>query len=423
MIAEAIFSGTELLLGQILNTNAQYLQRTLASMGINLYHMVTVGDNRQRCADAIRQAAARADLIIVGGGLGPTVDDVSREALSEALQLPLVSNEAALKVVQRGWQGTVMPEAALVQSLVPVGGEVLDNTIGIAPGILLEQQGKTFVLLPGPPEEFELMLDEQVVPYLKSRYRKELGVIHTRVLKICGTGESILMGILEDLFKSSNPTVSTCVKGSFIDLSITAKADDEEIARQAIEDMEKTLRKRINQYIFGADKDTLPGVVGRQLENMGHSLAVVEEVSGGMLAQMLLSEPSPARIFAGGIVLREQDLGPRDLSDKLSRPIGVTESEAATLLASSIRKLSGSTVGMAVLGPSSQELLNDSRSTITVGIDFENEVSAEEVWLWDRKNQAALCAAEMALTTLWQFLQKLPQKHATSNINLSTPAS
>jgi nicotinamide-nucleotide amidase len=406
LIAESIFTGTELLLGQILNTNAQILHRTLASMGIDLYHMVTVGDNRQRCADAIRQAAARADLIFVGGGLGPTVDDVSREALSAALNLPLVHNETALKVVQRGWQGAIMPEAALVQALVPVGGKVLDNPIGIAPGILLEQRGKTFILLPGPPEEFERMLAEQVTPYLKSRCPEELGIIHTRVLKICGTGESYLMGILKDFFKSSNPTVSTCVKGSFIDMSITAKAEDEMVARRAIDNMEETLRKHINQYIFGTDTDTLPGVIGRQLEHRGHSLAVVEELSAGQLSNMLLKDPLSARIFAGGMVLSNQASDSQVLSDKLCRPPGVSELDAARHLATSVRKRYGSSIGMAVMGSSLQEFLAGSRNTVTVGYDFDGEVSAEEVWLWDNKNQVDICAAEMALTSLWQLLQK-----------------
>jgi nicotinamide-nucleotide amidase len=327
--------------------------------------------------------------------------------LSEAVQLPLVQNETALKVVERGWQGAAMPEASLVQALIPVGGEVLDNTIGIAPGILLEQPGKTYILLPGPPEEFDRMLAEQVVPYLKSRYPEEFGIIHTRVLKLCGTGESYLMGILRDLFKSSNPTVSTCVKGSFIDLSITAKAADEIVARRAVENMEENLRKRINQYIFGVNKDTLPGVIGRQLERRGKSIAVVEELSGGLLAHMLLSDPLSARVFAGGMVLRGQASDQQGLSDKLTRPTGASELEAAKHLASSIRKLTGSSVGMAVLGPNLQELQASIRRTATVGIDFDDELSTEELWLWDNKNQAALCAAEMALQSLWQLLQKL----------------
>jgi nicotinamide-nucleotide amidase len=406
LIAEAIFSGTELLLGQILNTNAQTLQRTLANMGIALYHMITVGDNRQRCAAAILQAASRADIIIVGGGLGPTVDDVSREALSEAVGVPLNHNETALAVVQRGWKGAAMPETALVQALVPDGGMVLDNPIGIAPGIILEQQEKTFILLPGPPDEFELMLSDQVVPYLKSRYPEELGAIHTRVLKLGGTGESYLVNILGDLFKSSNPTVSTCVKGSFIDLSITAKADDEQAARRAIEEMEGTLRKYIDEYIFGINDDTLPGVVGQKLARQGYSLAVAEELSGGHLARMLLEDPLSAGIFAGGMVLRGQELGAQGLPERLLRPTDLPEPEAAEYLASVFRQLTGSSIGMAVLGPTARELRERTRSTVTVAIDLENEVSTEELWLWDTRNQVAVCAAEMALLSLWRLLKR-----------------
>jgi nicotinamide-nucleotide amidase len=215
------------------------------------------------------------------------------------------------------------------------------------------------------------------------------------------------MGILRDLFKSSNPTVSTCVKGSFIDLSITTKADDEAVALGAIENMEKTLRKRINQFIFGANNDTLSGVIGRQLERKGHSLAVVEELSGGRVANMLLNDPLSARVFAGGIVLREQAPVSQGPSNILTRPEGVPDSEAARSLASSIRKLAGSSVGMAVLGPSLQELQAGIRRTVTVGIALGDEVNAEEVWLWDNKNQVDIFAAEMTLTSLWQSLHKL----------------
>ena len=408
MIAEVIFSGTELLLGQILNINGQYLQRTLASMGIDSYHQLTVGDNRDRCAQAIRQAASRADLVFIGGGLGPTEDDVSRDALSEALQIPLVQDEKALNIVRRIYlkRGITMPEVNMKQGLVPLGGKALDNRMGVAPGIVLEHKGKVFFLLPGPPFEFNCMLDEQVVPYLRSCFPEELGIIYSRVLKICGIGESFLAQSLGDLFKSSYPTVFTCVKGSFIDLSITAKAEDEMVARRAVENMEETLRKYINKYIYGVNKDTLPGVIGKQIERRGQSLAVVEELSGGLLAHMLLSDPLSARVFAGGMVLREQALAQQGLSDKLTRPMGVPEEEAAKLLASSIRKLTGSSIGMTVLGPSLQDLQANIRRTVTVGIDLGDEFSAEELWLWDNKNQAALCAAEMALQSLWQLLSE-----------------
>ena len=229
MIAEVIFTGTELLLGQILNTNAQYLQQALASHGFDLYHQVTVGDNLSRCAEAIRQAAGRADLIFVGGGLGPTEDDVSREALSEALSVSLVQDPTALAIVRRFYlaRDVPMPGSNLKQALIPVGGTALDNPIGTAPGIVLEHSGKTFFLLPGPPAEFNRMLDEQVLPYLCRRFSGQIGTIYSRVLKVCGIGESALVEKLGDLLNSSSPTVAPCAKEGVIHLRITAKATGE----------------------------------------------------------------------------------------------------------------------------------------------------------------------------------------------------
>ncbi|TEB16381.1 putative competence-damage inducible protein [Pelotomaculum sp. FP] len=409
MIAEVIFSGTELLLGQILNINGQYIQQTLASMGIDSYHQLTVGDNRDRCAQAIRQAAARADLIFVGGGLGPTEDDVSREALSEALQIPLVQDETALNIVRRIYlaRGITMPEVNMKQALIPVGGKALDNRVGVAPGIVLEHQGKVFFLLPGPPFEFNCMLDEQVVPYLKSRFPEEMGIIYSRVLKLCGIGESFLAQSLGDLFKSSYPTVFTCVKGSYIDLSITAKAEDELRARRDIAAMENILRQRIGQYIFGADRDTLPGVIGRELARRGKSVAVVEEeCSGGLLTHMLSVDPLSARVFAGGVVLSKTP-GLKGLSEGLSRPQGTTEAKAAEQLARAIRRLTGSGIGIAVLGPSQQEALVNNKNMMTVGIDLGHEILVKESLLWDNKSEVARRGAETALVRLWQVLQEI----------------
>lgn len=409
MIAEVIFSGTELLLGQILNTNAQHLQQTLASMGINLYHQVTVGDNKGRLARAISEAAARADLIFVGGGLGPTEDDVSREALSEALQIPLAQDEAALQVVRRIYlaRGVTMPEVNLKQGLVPLGGKVLDNRIGVAPGIALEHQGKIFFLLPGPPAEFNCMLDEQVVPYLRSRFPDELGIIYSRVLKLCGIGESFLAQSLGDLFKSTHPTVSTCVKGSYIDLSITAKAEDEHIARRDIANMENNLRQRIGQYIFGADRDTMPGVIGRELARRGQSVAVVEGFSGGLLAHMLSTDPLAAGVFAGGVVLGGQTPGGQGLFGKeVFRLQEATEKETAEKLAGAIRDLAGSSIGIALLGPSTQEAMAEDKNLVTIGFDFGDKAFVQEILLWDNKSEFARRGAETALVRFWQILQK-----------------
>ncbi|MBC7325307.1 MAG: CinA family nicotinamide mononucleotide deamidase-related protein, partial [Moorella sp. (in: Bacteria)] len=253
------FTGTELLLGQIVNTNAPYLQQVLASLGIDLYYQVTVGDNRERLARAISQARQRADLIVIGGGLGPTEDDLSKEALADSLGISLRLHEEALKVVQRFFdeRGLPMPENNLKQALVPEGGIVLDNPIGTAPGIILERAGKTYLLLPGPPSEFRLMVDHQVTPYLLQKLGAQRKVIQSRVLKLCGIGESMVDQQLGELLRSVNPTVAPTAKYAEVHLRITAKADSPDEARRINAAMEEKIRRRLGKYIFGADEETL----------------------------------------------------------------------------------------------------------------------------------------------------------------------
>lgn len=261
MIAEVIFTGTELLLGQILNTNAQFLQMKLSSLGIDLYYQVTVGDNLQRCASAIKQAAGRSDLVIVGGGLGPTEDDISREALAEALELELAQESSALAIVRRFFDQRNIPLSSnnLKQALVPAGARVLDNPVGTAPGIILERQGKTYMLLPGPPNEFKRMVDSQIIPFLHEKLAGQAAVIKSRVLKFCGIGESLLDEKLSDLLKSTNPTLAPTAKFSEVHLRITSKSVNEVQAQELIDAMEARVRERVGSYIFGTDKETLPG--------------------------------------------------------------------------------------------------------------------------------------------------------------------
>jgi len=408
MIAEAIFTGTELLLGRILNTNAQYLQQTLAGLGIDLYHMVTVGDNQHRCAEAIRQAAEKADLIFVGGGLGPTEDDISREALAEACGLPMVHDDAALRIVERRYLANKirMPEVNLKQALLPEGSQVMDNTVGVAPGVILEHRGKTYFLLPGPPYEFENMLDNQVVPYLKERFPGEIATIYTRVLKLCGIGESFLAEKLGDLFKSKHPTVSTCVKGSYIDLNITAKDRDEDSARQAIDDMETTLRQYIDEYIFGVDKDTLEGVIGRELLSRGETVSVVEDFSNGWLAHLLSNDPHAAKVFAGGVVLGGQGNNWRGFDGKFVRPSNMSDYEAADYLSGAVRDLTDSSIGLAVVGPAQPGKKKRVTFGYTFGYNSEQNVYIKAQQLWEEKSNTARLVAEAALVHFWQLLKK-----------------
>ncbi|MCQ2560356.1 MAG: molybdopterin-binding protein, partial [Clostridia bacterium] len=198
MRAEAIFTGTELLLGQTLNTNSQLLQQELAELGIDLYFQITVGDNLDRCVEALNQAAVRSDLIIMGGGLGPTEDDLSRESLAKTLGLELIRNEQAFQIMSRYFRERGIPISAKneKQALIPSGGEVLDNPIGTAPGVWLATQmngqNKIFALLPGPPREFKKMLHEVLRPRLEQVLGDKHPKLAYKVLRFCGIGESTL---------------------------------------------------------------------------------------------------------------------------------------------------------------------------------------------------------------------------------------
>ena len=302
--AEVIFTGTELLLGQILNTNAQYLQQVLASLGIDLYYQVTVGDNLERLAEAITQARQRAELIIVGGGLGPTEDDLSREALAKSLGISLNLNAQALKIVRRFFdeRHIPMPENNLKQAFTPEDGIVLDNPIGTAPGIIFEEQGKIYMLIPGPPSEFRLMVDQHVAPYLIQKPGRQKKVIKSRVLKLCGIGESMVDERLGELLRSANPTLAPTARFAEVHLRITAKASSPEEAFRMNSALEEKIRQQLNGYIFGTDEETLADAVSRVFSARHLTLATVETFTGGLLAYQLTTIPEAGRFFRFGFV-------------------------------------------------------------------------------------------------------------------------
>ena len=402
MIAEVVFTGTELLLGQTLNTNSQYLQRALAAEGLDLYRQVTVGDNLARCAEAIREAAARADLVFVGGGLGPTEDDVSREALSRAVGLPLVQDEAALEIVKRFFvsRGVPMADNNLKQALVPAGGQVLDNPIGTAPGIALAHGGKHYFLLPGPPQELARMLDEQVRPYIRRHFADRLGIIRSRVVKFCGIGESTLDDQLSDLLKSTNPTLAPSAKEGQVHLRITAKAADEATARGMIAAMEEALRTRLSRHIFGVDDDTLAGAVGRRLA--GRTVALAEEFTGGGLGRSLALDPVAAAGLVCGLILTGSV--PRGWPSRIPPDAAGNFRETAAWLATAVRQWAGSDIGMATTGAEVGDAKSIDRFTAYVATDDGVSCRVKEMRLWGNRTQAARRAAEAALILLWRSL-------------------
>lgn len=404
MRAEIIFTGTELLLGHTLNTNAPYLQQTLASLGVDLYYQVTAGDNRERLARAITQARERADLIIIGGGLGPTEDDVSREALADSLGVSLHLYEEALKVVRRFFdeRGLPMAENNLKQALVPEGGFVLDNPIGTAPGIILERAGKIYLLLPGPPAEFRLMVDQQATPYLLQKLGARRKVIQSRVLKLCGIGESTVDQHLGELLRSANPTVAPTARYAEVHLRITAKADSPDEARRMNAAMEEKIRQRLGKYIFGADEETLAGAAGRVFAERRLTLTTVETFTGGLLAHRLAGASGAGSFFRFGYVLGE---------DGQNWPVAPSAGgkETAEQLAAWGRSAARADVCVAVTKQAEGAEQEKGRPGATVyivtslGEQAGGQNRSGEFHLWGQPPDVQERAVQVALALLWRM--------------------
>lgn len=407
MIAEIIFTGTELLLGQILNTNAQFLQQELSALGIDLYYQVTVGDNLHRCAGAIKQAAERADLIIVGGGLGPTEDDISREALARALDLELVQDPDALAVVRRFFdqRGIPISQNNLKQALIPGGGKAVDNPIGTAPGIILERDGRIYILVPGPPSEFNMMVREKVIPYLKNKLSGQSGVILSRVLKFCGIGESLLDEKLGDLLKSSNPTLAPTAKFTEVHLRITAKAKEPEHAKEMILTMEARVRERLGTYIFGVDDETLPGAVLGLVRESGRTIATAEDFTGGQLAFQLSSAPGAEDTYIAGIVVKNYGSFNRSANPgwgDLPEDAGAR----AKYLASAISKQFGANIGISITAGQCTDFKGSVKTyPLFIAGDFYGLHVVREIPLRGERDEVARRGATFALMLVWRYLK------------------
>lgn len=304
MICELISVGTELLLGNIVNTNAQFLAEKCALLGLSLYHQVTVGDNRGRLSEAIRTAIKRSDIVILIGGLGPTEDDLTKEVCAEVMGFPLVEDPHTRARLVEFFKNSIyktISDNNWKQALVPDGAKVLDNDNGTAPGLILEKYGKSAILLPGPPNELIPLFMEQVYPYLQ-RLRPEM--ICSQMVKICGIGESQVEDKLLDLIdKQTNPTIATYAKTGEVHLRVTAKAGSAEEADKLIKPVVKEIRKRFGDCVYSMKEDeTLEMAVVKLLKKLELTVTTAESCTGGMLAARLVNVPGVSDVFREGFI-------------------------------------------------------------------------------------------------------------------------
>lgn len=352
MKAEILAVGTEILLGDIVNTNAQYIAKRLADLGIAVYHQSVVGDNRERLLEAYTLAFSRADLVITTGGLGPTKDDLTKEVTFEYFGMKSVVHEPSLKILQGYFKDTNRPMAKsnVKQTYFPVEALILPNNNGTAPGCIIEESGKVVALLPGPPKEMKPMFEEAVVPYLK---KFQQGVLVSKVLRVVGVGESTAAEMLEDILDNqTNPTVAPYAKEGEVTFRITAKADTQEEGIRLIEPMEDLIRSRLGNNIYGEGDTTLENVLGEMLVNKELTIATAESCTGGMIASKLINYPGISSVFIEGMVTysNESKINRLGVRAETLDKYGAVSSEVAAEMAQGISKTSGASIGISTTG-------------------------------------------------------------------------
>ncbi len=356
MIAELISVGTEILLGNIVNTNAAFLSEQCAGLGLSLYYQTVVGDNPERLRDTLKLALGRSDVVILGGGLGPTQDDLTKEITAEVFGKELKEDahtrERIAKAFKlRGTEPEKITENNWKQALVPEGARVVDNENGTAPGLILEENGKIAILLPGPPNELIPMFRDQIFPYLRE---KQPEVIVSEMIKICGIGESRVESMVADLIAAqTNPTIATYAKTGEVHLRVTARAKDEGEARKLIKPMVRELKVRFGGAIYTTKENvTLEDSVVALLKEGGMSLTTVESCTGGLFTGRLVNVQGASEVLKQGFITysnksKRKLVGVKKLTLK---EFGAVSEKTAKEMARGAIMITGSDIAVSITG-------------------------------------------------------------------------
>jgi nicotinamide-nucleotide amidase len=349
--AEIVTIGTEILLGDLVDTNTAWLSARLATLGVGVYRHTTVGDNRHRIADTLKEAASRADLVITTGGLGPTSDDLTNECLAAVTSREMVEYPEARAHVDEMFRrfGREPTANNYKQALFPEETELIPNPLGTAMGALLEAEGTLFATLPGVPSEMRGMFEETLQPLIRNRSD---GSIISRTLWFAGIGESALAEKVQDFLDAADPTVAPLAGQGKVRLRITTRAATQEEAEDRIAPVEEEILVRLGEYYFGEDEETLESAVARLLQAQHSTLALAESCTGGLLAKLLTDMPGSSEYFKEGLVTysnesKERLLGvPREMLAEH----GAVSEPVARKMAAGARKLSGADLGLSVTG-------------------------------------------------------------------------
>ena len=392
MNAEIIAVGSELLLGQITNTNARYISSQLAELGINVYYHTVVGDNADRLKDAIQLAESRADLIIFSGGLGPTKDDLTKETIAHHLQTQLVMDDEAMISIEAFFKriNRPMTDNNKKQALVLENCQVLANHNGMAPGMFYSNLDKIYILLPGPPKEMEPMFQLEAKPLL-AKWLNQGEVIVSHVLRFYGIGEAELETKIQDLLDvQSNPTIAPLASDGEVMLRITAKASTDQEAKALISQIEQLLMDRVGTYLYGYNDDSLASRTVEVLQEKNWTISAAESLTAGLFQSELAAIPGASAVLIGGMVTysTESKIKQLGISQEIIEGHGVVSEECAVAMAMRIKEAFNTDIGVGLTGeagPSSLE--GKPAGTIWIAIAFPNGiVKSHELHLSDMRN-------------------------------------
>lgn len=413
MRCEIIAVGTELLMGQIVNSNGATLARELAGLGIGVYHQTVVGDNEHRLADAFSLALTRAELILFSGGLGPTEDDITRETVAKVLGLPLEKSDFWMEKMHEFFKRIKRPvaESNFRQAMLPRGARLLPNDRGTAPGIYLEHDGRIIVLLPGPPGELIPMFQGQVIPLLQQKLEQtqSQAVLRSKVLRITGLGESVVTDRIKDLLKrQGNPTIAPLAKRNEVTLRITAHAPDVETAERMLEEKALEICEILGDSVYGEGETALEFSVADLLIKKNLTIAVAESCSGGLLSHRLTNVPGSSVYMLAGLVTysneaKENFLG---VDPQFIAARGAVSDGVAIQMAAGARRSTGADIGVGITGIAGPDGGTEEKPVglTFIALEAEGFYYCRQYEFWGNREEVKERATQTALHLLRLFL-------------------
>lgn len=393
MNAEILAVGTELLMGQIANTNAQYISHKLPDVGINVYYHSVVGDNPLRLKECLTLAMSRSDIVIMTGGLGPTMDDLTKETVAELVGRKLILHEESLKKIEDFFRGLNRPmtQNNVKQAFLPEGSIIIKNNNGTAPGCIIENGEKVIIMLPGPPSEMRPMLEETVLPYFRSK--SDIKIVSTFV-RIFGIGESAMEDKLIDMIKTqTNPTIAPYAKEGEVTLRVTARCRKDEDAEGIMAPVLEEIGRRLGNavYYMGPKEASMEEVVGQMLIENNISISIAESCTGGLIASNLTSVPGISKVFISGVVSYSNDAKMKYLGVKAEtlEKYGAVSKETAFEMARGVMLSAGTDIGVSVTGIAGPGggTAEKPVGLVYIALADKQNVQYKELRLWGNRNR------------------------------------